>query len=311
VLPITLLLPIRDGSRYVERIISQMQANAEMEDELLVIDDGSTDETPEILAKLKIDSNQIRVIRTVGIGLVSALNLGFKESKNNWIARFDADDQYPENRLSVQRKMIADNVSVIFSDYTIRLNGEKFAGIIPSPIFHEAIALSLLFSQQTAHPSALINKKHFLRVGGYLEREFPAEDLGLWMRMSVQGNLVSVPDNLLFYNLSHGSISAVRRKEVVVKTKYLVSRYIPELEKILLASQKPDLGFHSYKGLNLRRQREILFLRSLRKFYRLHHDKNTSIGIKLPNFYLCVSLHPMVMTSMLHFSRIRRNFRIS
>ena len=220
--PVTLLLPIRNGELFVDGIIETMVANSLSTDEILIINDGSTDETLKLVEFWASREPRIKLISTEGIGLVQSLNLGFSESKYNWIARFDADDRYEIDRLQKQRELIGENISVIFADYSIFLNGKKFAGTIPSPVNHYATLLSLLNSQQTAHPVSLINKENFILSGGYKEGEFPAEDLGLWVRMSRHGQLISCPEVLFSYRLSKTSVSAIRRREALLQKRKIV-----------------------------------------------------------------------------------------
>ena len=179
-LAISGILPIKNGEHWISRNLPKILKTLSLDDELIAVDDGSSDNTYSLLSQQASKDQRIKILRTTGVGLVEALNLAINQSGNSWLARFDIDDTYPENRISKQREEIDSNTSVIFTDYRMRLNGRTNLGYLPSPITHLATKLSLLRSQRTAHPSALINKEKLLKVGGYLQSEFPAEDLGLW-----------------------------------------------------------------------------------------------------------------------------------
>ncbi len=286
-----------------------MVSNSLSIDEILIINDGSTDKTLKLLEFWASREPRIKLISTEGIGLVQSLNLGFSESKNNWIARFDADDRYEINRLQKQRELIGGNVSVIFADYSMYLNGKKFAGTIPSPVNHDATLLSLLNSQQTAHPVSLINKEKFIVSGGYRESEFPAEDLGLWARMSRHGQLISSPENLFSYSLSKTSVSAVRRKQALQKKEEIVQSLLPDLKKIVCSQSTTLSIFNSYSGLPLEAERKILFIRNLRSFKNTTGIKTDEEGKKFPNFYSYLIFHPFKILSFLLFQIKRKNFR--
>lgn len=222
---ISVVLPVKNGESFLTSLIPQILQNISEADEVLVINDHSEDKTLEILESFALDNPSIRVLNANESGLVQALNLGVKCATNNWIARFDVDDNYPVNRLSLQRAYINDSVAVIFSDYQVQSSLGENLGVIPSAVTSSGTLLSLLSSNRTAHPSALFNRSKFLISGGYLEEEFPAEDLGLWLRMAAQGDLITVPMVLLKYTLHSESISSTRSTQMQNMRKMLLKKY--------------------------------------------------------------------------------------
>lgn len=228
--------------------------NYQVGDEVIVVDDGSTDNSGRVLRKFEEEFDSLLILRGKAQGLAHALNLGFSESSTDWIARYDVDDAYSGARIIEQRKCISDEVSVVFADYSMRLSNGLNMGYFPSPITGTATKLSLLSSQQTAHSVALINKTHFYEAGGYIEDEFPAEDLGLWLRICRIGNLVSVPINLLTYQLSNTSTSGTRQRQARMMKSKLTNEIgirLPtnsELESYLHTTIE-DYRNYSYFGL--------------------------------------------------------------
>lgn len=253
------ILPIKNGEHWIVRNLPKILKALGTDDELIVVDDGSSDNTYSLLSEQASRDQRIQILRTSGVGLVEALSLAINQSENSWLARFDIDDTYPENRVSKQREEIDSKTSIIFTDYRIRLNGGTNLGYIPSPITHLATKLSLLRSQRTAHPSALINKEKLLQVGGYLQSEFPAEDLGLWTRLSIVGRLKSVPINGVDYNFHRGSITRMNQDLISSKRDAILEVYSRSLEidEIFEALEETR---SSYKEVSLRNQRLILHL---------------------------------------------------
>lgn len=307
--PITLLMPVRNGAQYVDGIMQGLIANADSGDEILVIDDGSTDKTPELLHAWSNKFPNFRILTTPGIGLVNSLNLGFSESDNEWVARFDVDDAYPDLRLAKQRELISEKISVIFADYSVYLDGVKYAGTIPSPVTHLATLLSLVNSQQTAHPVSLINKKSFNFAGGYQEDEFPAEDLGLWVRMAKFGELISVPESLLSYRLSKTSVSATRRSQALEKKGEIVEKLIPLISKNLDSADKVRQVFEGMSGAPLEVDRKILYLRNLRTFLKMAGKEKMTITADTPNFYKYLITHPFNVLRFAFYQNRRNRFR--
>jgi len=276
-LAISGILPIKNGEHWISRNLPKILKTLSLDDELIVVDDGSSDNTYSLLSEQASKDQRIKTLRTTGVGLVEALNLAINQSGNSWLARFDIDDTYPENRISTQREEIDSNTSVIFTDYRMRLNGKTHLGYIPSPITHLATKLSLLRSQRTAHPSALINKEKLLKVGGYLQSEFPAEDLGLWTRLSLIGSLKSVPINGLDYNFHRGSITRMNQDLISSKRDAILKVYSKSLDmhEIFAALEETR---SSYKEVSLRNQRLILHLWDF-----LHPISRQSLGDKKIN----------------------------
>ena len=266
-IPITHLMPVRNGEEFLAKSLRDIQEAIDCSDEILVINDGSNDSTAALLAEAQNSYGNLRVVTTNGVGLIGALRLGVELSKFDWIARWDVDDVYDLERMRVQRELITDGVAAIFSDYDFWIDGKISAGRVYSPIFPLATKLSLLYSQQTPHPAALINKKLLLQAGNYREDDYPAEDLGLWLRLSSIGKLVTVPQNLLHYRLSKESISARRREAILSKKNELISNKKNwNLENVDTELVREFLGF---KELPDSKYRQLLFHRNLAKALKL------------------------------------------
>ncbi len=268
-IPVTAILPIKNGLKYIARAKHQIENTCRNEDEILVINDNSTDGSLAELNRWALEDQRVRILDNKGDGLVSALNLGIMESTNNWIARFDVDDTYNFERIQKQISAIKLNVVAIFSDYKILRPNGKSLGIIPSPVDSDAVEISLIGSRRTAHPSVLFSKEAMISVGGYLSHDFPAEDLSLWLRLSRAGKLVSIPEILLNYELGLNSISGQKRSLVQKKTFDLIREIGIKDSTLNCAHQRTDEILDSYSLLNFESERQILFLQELSKALRI------------------------------------------
>lgn len=209
---ISALLPVKNGQKYLKSLLPSILSMLNENDELIVVNDGSTDSSSDLVEEFAQTDSRIRLINTEGLGLVNALNLGVGASEKSWIARFDVDDKYSPTRLVEQRKLAFDDTALIFSDYEFVGKKGKTLGRVYSAIGPFPSALSLISSQRSAHPVALINRNLLQKCGGYDKSDFPVEDLALWLKISQFGKVVSVPYLLLHYQLSDNSISAKNRK---------------------------------------------------------------------------------------------------
>jgi glycosyltransferase involved in cell wall biosynthesis len=222
---ISCLLPVKNGEKYLNKLIPVILSMLKDGDDLIIINDGSEDGSGRVIEEFTLFDSRIKLINTEGVGLVKALNLGIQTSQNGWVARFDVDDLYSDQRLAVQRKLMAEDVSVIFSDYKFKSSSGRSLGVVYSAISPTACALALVSGQRSAHPVALINRRLLIECGGYKVDDFPVEDLALWLRLSRIGKIVSSHNLLLDYQLSLGSISASSRKIQLSKKADLIRSY--------------------------------------------------------------------------------------
>jgi glycosyltransferase involved in cell wall biosynthesis len=262
-------MPVKNGSRYLADSLRVIFSNTSLDDEVIIINDGSTDNTLEILNLSKKDFPNLRIITTKGIGIVKALNLGLVESSHEWIARFDVDDMYTENRINKQRAIIDDGIAAIFCDYELVLDNGVSTGVIPSPVDNLATIISLLYSQQTPHPGVVFNKNLITEAGGYLEDDFPAEDLSLWLRASRVGKLVSVPEVLLKYRISNTSTSGSRQREARSKTLILIQKYGLPINFIKQNFDELSETYQNYSKLPFSIERRLLFMRNMHMLYKV------------------------------------------
>jgi glycosyltransferase involved in cell wall biosynthesis len=255
---ISAIIPVRDGARYLPNFFLNILQTCDEQDEILFIEDHSIDESKELLNNFASNFKNVRVIQAENKGLVNALNQGIKEASNVWIARFDCDDLYAANRIKSQMNVIDEKVACIFSDYRIRGSDGQDLGLIPSPVDPLPTLMSLVTNLRTPHPIAIMRKDAVLRIGGYRESDFPAEDLSLWLRLSKVGDLVSVPEELFTYFLRKNSITATRYMESKQKAHSLYMATNLFRDTTLDAISNFEQQRKRYNRLSLSRERTFL-----------------------------------------------------
>ena len=307
---VSALLPSKNGERYLSRLIPRILLMLDENDELLVVNDGSTDNSSLILADLAKNDARLKIITTAGIGLVAALNMGITEAKNPWVARFDVDDEYPLNRINLQRKLIEADVVAIFSDYSFMSSTGVSLGTLPGAVTSNPTKLSLVSGQRTPHPVALLNRASVLSVGGYRVEDFPAEDLGLWFRLLEKGRFLSVPKVLLRYRLSGSSISSSNRKEQLSTKNNLITGF--RSWHILVESCLGE--FSSTISCYLRKQRStvrvILHVRDLMIASKLSGIKFSTVKLLLTLPLFTLIKIPFVLIDILIKTINRRIYRL-
>jgi glycosyltransferase involved in cell wall biosynthesis len=261
--PVTLLIPVKNGHKYLNKFKEIIEVNAHSHDEIIFIDDGSTDGSNDFLKNWSKLQSNLKLITTTGIGIADALNLGIRNSTNRWIARFDVDDEYEPNRVTLQKNSIATGTAAIFTDYDFIDDDNKSYGYLTSPIFPNATAISLVNSSRTAHPSAMYDKEAVLEAGGYKSEDFPAEDLSLWIRLSKIGKLISIPDILLHYRIRKGSITLKQRDASIAKKFELISNASHLYDNYLYCLENFEEIMNQYEFSSNSNQRKLLFLRDI------------------------------------------------
>jgi len=217
---ISIVLPVRDGSRTLYRAFTSIQRQSFEDWELVVVDDGSQDETPAILASLQKREKRVKVVRQEGKGIVGAIEKGVAEARSPWIARLDADDEMHPERLQLQWDFIKTRpeTDLLGSRVAFVGNRDEAAGYARyvdwtnEILTHEAIGLTRFVESPLVHPSLLYRKELHKVHGGFREGDFP-EDYECWLRWFEAGVRFAKLDNYLtHWHDSPNRLSRVDRR---------------------------------------------------------------------------------------------------
>jgi glycosyltransferase involved in cell wall biosynthesis len=222
---ISVVLPVRNGQDHIKQSVHSLLAQSLPPREIIVVDDGSEDATPQLLHSIERQRPSVRVIRTEPSGLTATLNLGLREASSTWIARADADDDYPLNRLEAQARQLPTAPVLVAGDFEVVGADNQSLGTIRNALFSTAIKVSLLHAIRIPHPGVIFSRQAALEAGGYLKEEFPAEDIGLWLRLAKLGPFVGVDEVVVRYRLHPRSVTQNRLQEQRSHTVALVERY--------------------------------------------------------------------------------------
>lgn len=260
---VSLLVPIKNGMEFLTEFKENIHSLIGASDELILVNDNSADGTHLFLDEWAAEDPRVKVLNNPGVGLVHALNVGLEQAKFNWVARFDVDDLYSENRLKIQRDYLRKETAAVFCDYEFIGLDRKGFGTIYSAVLPIPTLLSLISGQRTPHPGVIFNRELAIKVGGYLAQDYPAEDLSLWLRLAKEGQLLTAPNTLLKYRLNPKSVSSQNRLVSIAKSRELIlqSKLFEKVfvEALLNYSSISDY----YKELEGGKYRLALFVRDL------------------------------------------------
>jgi glycosyltransferase involved in cell wall biosynthesis len=212
-MPISVVIPAFNASKYIAETIRSVLRQSLPADEVLVIDDGSTDDTGAIAASF---GPPVRVIRIPNSKLPAARNRGVNEAKGEWIAFIDADDLWEDNKLERQMQELSRHPEADLC-YTGRVLLDESPD---TPVLRDVINVppaakigeELLHTNKFAPSCVVIRRSTFLAVGGH-DTSLPyVEDWDLWLRLLKAGvKFVDCPEPLLRYrvhpdNMTHNAI---------------------------------------------------------------------------------------------------------
>jgi glycosyltransferase involved in cell wall biosynthesis len=211
----------------VESILNQKNVNLE----LILINNGSTDQTGSIIRTYKEKDERVISIYKPKANLVSALNYALDSAKSEFIARMDADDIAKQDRLSRQLKHLQNHPDTGLVSCCVEYSGDKeknrgyyeYVKWTNTIITSKQISLSCFIESPFAHPTVMFRKSLVENYGGYLE----AEDYELWLRFLEKGvRMEKIPEKLLVWNDSKNRLSRIDPRYSPegfyrVKAKYL------------------------------------------------------------------------------------------
>jgi glycosyltransferase involved in cell wall biosynthesis len=226
---ITVVMAVYNEDEYLSTAINSILKQTFEDFEFLIIDDGSTDKTPEIIEHYAEQDNRIRYLANqANKGLPASLNKGIEHASGKYIARMDADDISLPRRFEKQIEYLDSNPSVhVVGSYAslIGKNGECLGkktfpqgGRNPEGLKREG--------PRVPHPSVMMRRSSLQYVSGYREPFRYAQDLDLWIRMSRKFGedfLGIIPEPLIKYRLTPGQY---RRRSVISVYRSYVGKYI-------------------------------------------------------------------------------------
>jgi glycosyltransferase involved in cell wall biosynthesis len=205
---VSVVMPVRNEERYVERAVGSILEQTLRDLELIAVDDGSTDGTTAILTRLAARDGRIVVLRRDGEGLVDALNAGVARSRATYVARMDADDISLPQRLERQLAELDARPRLGVLGTRIRYidTEERDVGIWEVPVGHRLVRWTLAFGTPLAHPSVVMRRELLTRAP-YSTAAPHAEDYDLWVRLAAVSELDNVPEVLVERRVHGDSVS--------------------------------------------------------------------------------------------------------
>ena len=220
---ISVVIPAYNAERTILETIKSVQQQTFSDWELIVINDGSTDQTLELIQRIK--DQRLKVFSFKNDGVAIARNRGIDHTSGKFIAFLDADDLWTSDKLELQLAVLQQypEAGVAYSwTYDMSETGELLKPITPS--FQGNIHADLLVCNFLSNGSnPLIRRQAIESVGEFCPKLQPAEDWDYWLRLAAVWTFVLVPQHQILYRRSSNSHSSkvdlLKKANIVVLEK--------------------------------------------------------------------------------------------
>jgi glycosyltransferase involved in cell wall biosynthesis len=200
---ISVVLGVYNGKRYIAESIESVLCQTFGDFEFIIVDDGSTDGTLDILQRYEAKDSRVRVIPIPHAGIVAAANTGVNAARAPLIARVDADDITMPERFELQIRYMAEHPEVVCLGSRMFLM-EPYGSIFGEShheLTHDEIDTGLLRGSGWVMPQpvAMMRREAVVKIGAYRDEYLWVEDLDLFLRLAEVGRLANLPEKLVKY----------------------------------------------------------------------------------------------------------------
>lgn len=258
---ITVLMPVHNGAAFVRESIESILRQTYVDFEILIINDGSTDTTPEILAALAAADTRVRVAGGMErLGFSGALNHGLELARGEFIARMDADDIALPDRLQVQFNFFRAHPDVGLCGGRVESFGQRTGGFHRPPLTADETLCYALFDNPFAHPTVMFRRELFAHQKLRFDPTFcPADDYELWSRCLRIFPCINLDRVVLRYRVHSQSLTQAEWGDMDRHAARVAAR---ELAALGLAPDAETVRFHRNLGRGrcfpIRRREELL-----------------------------------------------------
>lgn len=257
---VSVLLPVRNGRRWLEECLQSLRSQTIADVEVLVIDDGSDDGSGELAAAF---DSRVRVARTPGVGVAASLNLGLSLARGVFCARQDADDYSEASRferqvarleaepsldvLATRTRFVDEAGQPVASAWTERVTALHDPAISPAQI-DRLLPLTCCL----VHGSVMLRASAVRAAGGYSTTAAAAEDYDLWLRLWGRRAFAKLPERLYVHRLHDGQVSQLHRhtqlRSTVRAKLQLLRRVVARDEPLRLRITGEGRGAAAYRA---------------------------------------------------------------
>lgn len=213
----SVIIAVYNAQRYLQETLVSVQRQTHPGFEVVMVDDGSTDDSAAIARQFCLSDPRFRLLSTPNRGISPTRNLAIEHATGDWMAICDADDTWEPNKLEVQARFIeaweerehgplaALGTAGYITNKDGRVRRVEDLGIhTPGEYLRWRDEIGQM---AMINSSVVFRKDFFVEVGGYHADYTPAEDTDLWTRLADRGVVLNLPDRLTHYRMHGENIS--------------------------------------------------------------------------------------------------------
>jgi glycosyltransferase involved in cell wall biosynthesis len=239
---VTVLLPVYNAERFVAKSIESILKQSFEDFELLIINDGSSDNSMSVISS--IDDKRIRIVENEkNLTLIPTLNKGIRLARGKYIARMDSDDIAHPDRLKLQINFLEKNPEVGLLGSSTRFVDQNLNELYLkySPETHVQNKWKMLYATSFMHPTVIFRKDAVMEVSGYSSIYPHCEDYELWTRLSEVTKVHQLPNILVNVRKHDQNVSLIHSKKTTALMKTIAHTNISKIN--------PDVGNSELKAL--------------------------------------------------------------
>lgn len=268
---ISVIMPVYNGEAYLREAIDSILGQTYTDFEFIIIDDGSTDSSPEIVRSY--EDSRIRFYQNEhNMGVAATLNRGLDLATGEYIARMDADDISLPERFAKQAAYMDTHQNIAVCGCGIRLIGARTGKRIFAQT-PEQMKVDMLFSCGLAHPTVMMRGTVFGGKGLHYDPAFSKmEDYALWAETLKRYEIVCIPEILFQYRIHPNQITQHYSNENRIQHRELKKRQVEQLG----LSGEGD-GFEAFLkgGKSLTEEETVALCKYLREIYTANCEQKT------------------------------------
>lgn len=197
---IAVVIPVRNRPDVLARAVRSIQAQTLAVDEIIIVDDCSTDGTVGVIRELAAKDGRVRFIRQLQRkGASAARNMGVRSAQAEWIAFLDSDDEWMPRKIEQQLAQIARQPDCVasFTGYQTVSDGPRWESKPPASVsLFDLQKINVLGTTSTA----MVRRSILIKAGGFDERLPSCQDWDLWIKLRTFGTFCTVPDILVIFH---------------------------------------------------------------------------------------------------------------